>query len=53
MQGEGTGEGEELFKLKDNVGTSINGCKRLQIKGGRKEIRRFLCTGRDRHRLGA
>lgn len=52
-QGVGTGEGEELFKLKDNVGTSINRRKRLQIKGARKEIRRFLCTERDRHRPGA
>lgn len=52
MRGVGTGEREELFELKDNVGTSINGCKRLQIKGGRREIGRFLCTRRDRRSIG-
>lgn len=53
IQGSSTGEGEELRELQDNVGTSINVCKRLQIKGGEEEIGRFLLTGRDKHRPDA
>lgn len=44
-RGGGTGEGEELFKPKDNAGTSTNGCQRLPITGGRKEIGGILCMG--------
>lgn len=35
--------------LKDNVGTSVNGCKRLQRNGSRKEIGTFLCRGKERN----
>lgn len=45
MQGAGIGEGEDLLKLKDNVGTSINGWKRFQIKGGRRKLGGFCAQG--------